>query len=76
MLGGLQIAGIARASLWLPVGGVLVGTLGWRSLLVFLFGLPAAHWHLLGISAVLWPALVLWERRAGTPFPDIRRLAA
>jgi MFS family permease len=129
VLGGLQIAGIATASLGLPVGGVLVGTLGWRSvffvnvplalialvaalawvqpdgplhrplrlgdlasrldlggitgfaltmiaLLLFLFGLPVAHWYLLGISAALWIALAFWELRAGSPFLDVRMLAS
>jgi MFS family permease len=129
VLGGLQIAGIATASLGLPVGGALVGGLGWRSvffvnvpvaltalvatlmwvspdgplnrplrfgdvasrldlggifgfalamiaLLLFLFGLPAPHWYLLGISVVLWMALVFWELRARTPFLDLRMLAA
>src|SRR6202034_3636953 len=33
VLGGLQIAGIATASLGLPLGGVLVGSLRWRSVL-------------------------------------------
>jgi MFS family permease len=129
VLGGLQIAGIATASLGLPVGGVLVGTLGWRSvffvnvplslialvatlawvqpdgplhrslrlrdlasrldlggiagfalamiaLLLFLFGLPVAHWYLLGISAAAWIALVVWELRAAAPFLDVRMLAS
>jgi MFS family permease len=129
VLGGLQIAGIATASLGLPVGGVLVGTLGWRSvffvnvplaltafvaalawvepdaplhrplrfrdlasrldlsgiagfavamiaLLLFLFGLPAAHWYLLGISAAGWIALVFWELHASAPFLDIRMLSS
>jgi MFS family permease len=129
VLGGLMISGLATASLGLPVGGVLVGALGWRSifffnvpvalialiatlawvqpdgplhrplrfsdlavrldlagiagfalamtaLLLFLFGLPAAHWYLLGISVALWAALVFWELRAGTPFLDIRMLAS
>lgn len=40
VLGGLQIAGIATASLGLPVGGVLVGASGWRS--VFLVNVPVA----------------------------------
>src|ERR1700744_3962485 len=40
VLGGLQIAGIATASLGLPIGGVLVGSVGWRS--VFFIHLPAA----------------------------------
>jgi MFS family permease len=129
VLGGLQIAGIATASLGLPVGGALVGGLGWRSvffvnvpvalialvatltwvspdgpltrplrfgdvaarldlggiagfalamiaLLLFLFGLPASHWYLLGVSVVLWIALVSWELRASAPFLDLRMLAA
>jgi len=40
VLGGLQIAGIATASLGLPIGGLLVGGLGWRA--VFLINLPVA----------------------------------
>ncbi|MEU4929643.1 MFS transporter [Streptomyces yokosukanensis] len=129
VLGGLQIAGIATASLGLPIGGALVGVLGWRSvffanvpvalialvatltwvspdgplgrplrlretasrldlggiagfalamiaLLLFLFGLPTANWYLLGISVVLWVALVLWELRAQTPFLDVRMLVS
>ena len=40
VLGGLQIAGTATASLGLPVGGLLVGTLGWRS--VFFINVPVA----------------------------------
>ncbi len=129
VLGGLQIAGIATASLGLPIGGALLGLFGWRSiffvnvpvalvaftaallwvapdgplqhplrvrdlasrldvggiagfalamvaLLLFLFALPTTHWYLLGISAVLWIALVLWELRAATPFLDVRMLAA
>ncbi|KIF71618.1 MFS transporter [Streptomyces sp. AcH 505] len=40
VLGGLQIAGIATASLGLPVGGVLVGAFGWRS--VFFVNVPVA----------------------------------
>jgi MFS family permease len=129
VLGGLQIAGIATASLGLPIGGVLVGTLGWRSvffinvpialiafvaalawvqpdgplnrplrlgdlasrldltgiagfaigmvtLLLFLFGLPAAHWYLLCISAAAWVALAWWELRADAPFLDVRMLAS
>jgi len=129
VLGGLQIAGIATASLGLPVGGVLVGVFGWRSvflvnvpiavialiaalawvqpdgplhrplrlrdlaarldlagiagfalamiaLLLFLFGLPVAHWYLLVICAAAWAALVVWELRAGAPFLDVRMLAS
>src|SRR5580698_1414991 len=40
VLGGLQIAGIATASLGLPIGGVLVDALGWRA--VFFVNVPVA----------------------------------
>jgi predicted MFS family arabinose efflux permease len=40
ILGGLQISGIATVSLGLPIGGVLVQFLGWRS--VFLIDVPVA----------------------------------
>jgi predicted MFS family arabinose efflux permease len=129
VLGGLQIAGVATASVGLPIGGVLVQLAGWRSvffvnvpvalialvatllwvpvddrvdsrrgareiasrldvvgilgfaaamisLLVFLSNLPSANWALLAVTAVLWVAEVLWELRAGTPFLDVRLLAA
>jgi hypothetical protein len=46
------------------------------ALMLFLFELPAAHWYLLGISVVLWIALVFWELRASAPFLDLRMLAA
>ena len=45
-------------------------------LLVFLLALPAAHWPLLAASVALAPVLVAWERRAPTPFIDVRLLAA
>jgi MFS family permease len=52
VLGGLQIAGIATGSLGLPVGGVLVGALGWRS--VFFINVPVA---LIALTAALvWVA--------------------
>ncbi|MBU3059949.1 MFS transporter [Nocardia sp. NEAU-G5] len=129
VLGGLMIAGIATASLGLPLGGVLVSALTWRAvffvnvpvaviafiaavawiepdpkraepmnvrqivskldvpgilgfagavltLLIFLFGLPSAHWWVLALSLALWAVLVPWELRARTPFLDVRLLAA
>lgn len=50
VLGGLQIAGIATASLGLPIGGVLVQAAGWRS--VFLANVPVALIAL--AAALLW----------------------
>jgi MFS family permease len=57
VLGGLQIAGIATASLGLPVGGVLVDALGWRA--VFLVNVPVA---LIALSATL-----LWIPKDAPP---------
>lgn len=48
VLGGLQIAGIATAALGLPIGGVLVQTVGWRW--VFLVNAPVA---LIALAAAL-----------------------
>jgi MFS family permease len=53
VLGGLQIAGIATASLGLPVGGALVGTLGWRS--VFFVNVPVALIALVATLAWISP---------------------
>jgi MFS family permease len=53
VLGGLQIAGIATASLGLPVGGVLVGALGWRS--VFFVNVPVALIALVAALACVSP---------------------
>lgn len=49
VLGALQIAGTATASLGLPVGGVLVGALTWRS--VFFLNVPVALIALLATLA-------------------------
>lgn len=50
VLGGLMIAGVATASLGLPIGGVLVQYLGWRS--VFLINIPAALIAL--VATLMW----------------------
>lgn len=50
VLGGLQIAGVATASLGLPVGGVLVQAAGWRW--VFLVNVPVALVAL--AAALIW----------------------
>jgi hypothetical protein len=60
----------------LDLAGIAGFALAMTALLLFLFGLPAAHWYLLGISVALWAALVFWEFRAGAPFLDIRMLAS
>jgi MFS family permease len=64
VLGGLQIAGIATASLGLPVGGVLVGALGWRA--VFFVNVPVALVTLVATLAWVSPDGPLDRtRRAG-----------
>ncbi|SEL92495.1 MFS transporter [Streptacidiphilus jiangxiensis] len=50
VLGGLMIAGIATASLGLPLGGVLVNALTWRA--VFLVNVPVAV--IAFVAAVAW----------------------
>lgn len=49
VLGGLQISGVATASLGLPLGGLLVSGFGWRS--VFFINLPVAAIALLAVLA-------------------------
>ena len=67
VLGGLMIAGIATASLGLPIGGVLVQFLGWRS--VFLINVPVALTGL--IATLMWvPRDEPTERRT------VRRIAS
>ena len=60
----------------LDLGGIAGFALAMIALLLFLFGLPARHWYLLGISAAAWIALACWELRAGAPFLDVRMLAS
>ncbi len=45
------------------------------TLLIFLDGLPAAHWLWLGLAAALAAAFLPWELRAPSPFIDVRLLA-
>jgi MFS family permease len=58
----------------------LAGVIGFGSamtaLLVFLLSLPHPDWIALGISFVIWAALVRWELQAGNPFLDVRLLAS
>jgi MFS family permease len=129
VLGGLAIAGMATIAVGPPIGGALVGALGWRSaflinvpfavtaflmamvwiprdrpaeapmdarrvasridaagiagfggamtaLLVFLMSLPHPNWAALVVAVAIALALVLWERRAATPFLDVRQLVS
>jgi MFS family permease len=58
----------------------LAGVIGFGSAmtaaLVFLLSLPHPDWIALGISLVIWTALVRWELHAGNPFLDVRLLAS
>jgi MFS family permease len=58
----------------------LAGVIGFGSAmtaaLVFLLSLPHPDWIALGVSLVIWAALVRWELRAGNPFLDVRLLAS
>jgi len=50
VLGSLQIAGVVTSVLGLPIGGVLVGTMGWRS--TFMINIPVAL--VAFVMATLW----------------------
>lgn len=58
----------------------LTGILGFAAamtlLLFFLSSLPKINLVYLVATVVLWVALVIWERRAKTPFFDVRLLAS
>lgn len=57
-----------------------LGILGFAAamivLLIFVMGLPQAHWGALAGALVLAGLFVYWELRASTPFIDLRLLAA
>lgn len=63
VLGGLQIAGIATASLGLPLGGLLVQLLGWRA--VFFVNIPVAGLAL--VATLLWVPKDESAATAGNP---------
>ncbi|MGC5248827.1 MFS transporter [Gordonia sp. DT219] len=69
VLGGLMISGIATASLGLPIGGLLVGVLGWRA--VFFVNIP--------VAAIALVATLLWvepDRRGRPEEPGRQRASA
>jgi MFS family permease len=126
VLGGLQIASMATSTLGLPLGGLLVGWLGWTSIfyinlpavliilvsayfwlpkdkqthihdkkqlmqeidvigiilfaltivswLMWLFVLPQINFWLLIFAVIFTVILVIWERKAATPFFDVKFL--
>jgi MFS family permease len=57
-----------------------LGILGFAAtmvtLLIFVMGLPHAHWAFLAVALVLAVIFVFWELRTRTPFIDLRLLAA
>jgi MFS family permease len=69
--------GVRRESAWhaLDLPGVIAFAAMVAVLLVFLMGLTRPNWALLGGCALLGAALVVVERRAASPFLDLRLLA-
>ncbi|MCU1530283.1 MAG: major facilitator superfamily 1 [Frondihabitans sp.] len=59
----------------LDVTGIVGFAAAMTSLLFFLSSLPNANWIFLIATVILAVALVFWERRAATPFFDVRLLA-
>lgn len=60
----------------LDVTGIVGFATAMTSMLFFLSSLPHPRWSCLVITVVLGVALVVWERRATTPFFDVRLLAS
>lgn len=66
---------------WRTVGraldppGLALFVAGLIALLVFLTGLPTAHWPVLVLAVAALAGLVVWELRAARPFIDVRMLA-
>jgi len=65
------------SGLWhtLDVPGLLLFAGALSSLLLFLMGLSSPTWALLALAVIALAVLIWWERRAGTPFIDVRMLA-
>lgn len=68
-----RASGGVVAAIDLPGIALFAGTI--VSLLLFLDGLAAPVWWLLGVAIVLGTGLVTWERRAAQPLIDVRTLA-
>jgi predicted MFS family arabinose efflux permease len=59
----------------LDIPGILLFAGSVASLLIFLAGLTAPAWGLVGVFVILVVALILWERRVASPLVDVRMLA-
>lgn len=73
ILRGRSLTAIARQ---IDVVGVIGFGGSMTALLVFLLGLPHAHWLPLALAVALAIALVTWELRADNPFIDVRLLVS